>query len=147
MNKLIISKPMVTKSAAGYYVGQWCYSFCYEPWDRETGYYATFEQADKVLRELHGDDVTTMEEFSKLIDPIAKADHEAYQAGRKQDLEIRCVDCKTLYHLHVNETDYDNYMQGKEFIQVAFKYLDADEREMISSKTCPVCFNKQFGEE
>ena len=40
---------MVCKSAAGFYLGQWCPQ-C-GPYDRHSGYYPTREMADKLLEE------------------------------------------------------------------------------------------------
>jgi hypothetical protein len=46
----------VLKSAAGYYIGFFCYSmpkgneeFCYGPYSRESGYYRSSEEAEKAM--------------------------------------------------------------------------------------------------
>lgn len=47
-NWLIIG---VQHSNAGYYVGYWCDND--GPYSRESGYYRTFEEAEKALKEKH----------------------------------------------------------------------------------------------
>lgn len=52
---MIISEYKVMQSAAGYYVGRTCtepdYPYIQMPYDRATGYFATKEEAEYVLRE------------------------------------------------------------------------------------------------
>jgi hypothetical protein len=48
----------VLKSAAGYYIGFFCYSmpknddaeFCYGPYSRESGYYRRYEEAEAAMK-------------------------------------------------------------------------------------------------
>ena len=52
-----VSKPMVMKSGAGFYVGQVCVENgdpldWIQPYDRMSGYFATAEEAEKYLQEL-----------------------------------------------------------------------------------------------
>lgn len=65
---LFVSYFMVMQSAAGYYIGQYCYEdmgdgeWLLQPYDRDTGYYKTREQAELMLKGYKGEARTETEE-------------------------------------------------------------------------------------
>lgn len=60
------------------------------------------------------------------------------------DRKVACRTCRNVQTITVNADDYARW-QGGEYAQVAFPYLTADEREMLISATCVVCWNRMFG--
>ena len=73
---LFVSRDMVCKSAAGYYLGRYCYEYysgnpedknnwCLQPYSRCSGYYSNFYLADSALRQckLDGEIIEMEEEF------------------------------------------------------------------------------------
>lgn len=62
-----------------------------------------------------------------------------------QAFEIKCRVCDTKHTVMVTDVDVADWQGGK-FAQDAFPYLTADERELIMSQTCGVCWDKQFPE-
>jgi hypothetical protein len=61
-------------------------------------------------------------------------------------LTLRCRQCNKQYVFTVDHDDYNRWIEG-ELIQRAMPYLNADQREMLISKTCGPCFDKMFGPE
>lgn len=57
--------------------------------------------------------------------------------------EITCNICKKPHTLSLNPKDFQDWVSGKK-AQHAFPYLSADERELLISGTCGVCFEKLF---
>ena len=55
-----------------------------------------------------------------------------------------CPFCGKGHEIEVNEMDYLDWKDG-ELAQVAFPYLEADEREMLISGICPKCWDEMFG--
>lgn len=53
----------------------------------------------------------------------------------------RCVSCKKMHEILVNSGDYHRWLRG-DLIQDAMPYLTLDERELLISGWCGVCFNK-----
>ena len=58
----------------------------------------------------------------------------------------RCRVCGKLFYIAVLVDDLLKYHKGT-LIQDAFPYLSADERELLISRTCPVCWNGIFSDE
>ena len=58
----------------------------------------------------------------------------------------RCPFCGRANEVEVNEMDYLDWSDG-ELAQVAFPYLSANEREILISGICPVCWFNTFGSE
>ena len=54
-----------------------------------------------------------------------------------------CPFCGRGNEVEVNEIDYLDWSDG-ELAQVAFPYLNANEREMLISGICPTCWDKMF---
>ena len=54
-----------------------------------------------------------------------------------------CPMCGESHEVTVYEDDYLRWCDG-ELAQVAFPYLNADEREMLISGICPTCWDKMF---
>jgi hypothetical protein len=52
----------------------------------------------------------------------------------------QCPDCGHGEDIVVNERDYFRWRSGM-FVQDAFPYLSADEREMIKTGICPDCWD------
>ena len=59
--------------------------------------------------------------------------------------EVVCVRCGETVFIKAHVTDLKDWIEGK-LIQDALPYLDADEREILISKTCGDCFDELFGE-
>ena len=67
-------------------------------------------------------------------------------SGRDGVVEVQCRCCGNMVDIYVNVEDFDSWQNG-EYIQNAFPYLSADEREILISQTCGPCFDKMFGED
>lgn len=52
-----------------------------------------------------------------------------------------CPDCKKVGRVEVEEADFYRW-QKDELIQVAFPYLDSDQREMLMTGYCKECWAK-----
>lgn len=59
------------------------------------------------------------------------------------DLPVMCRICKDTHILRVHSYDLTRWQNG-EYVQNAFRYLSADERELLVSNTCPSCWDKIF---
>lgn len=59
--------------------------------------------------------------------------------------DISCMQCKKDFKLEVKEEDYTKWKSGT-YIQHAFPYLSAGERELLISGICGDCFDKMFKE-
>jgi hypothetical protein len=60
---------------------------------------------------------------------------------RTDMIQATCRQCKVSVELLVNITDVADWKLGK-YIQDAMPYLSVDERELLISGTCGVCFDK-----
>ena len=58
-------------------------------------------------------------------------------------LELECKYCDYKEIITVPEADYISWHNG-EYIQDAFPYLTAGQRELMLSNTCDTCWNKFF---
>ena len=58
-------------------------------------------------------------------------------------LELQCQYCDYQETIIVPEADYISWHNG-EYIQDAFPYLTAGQRELMLSNTCDTCWNKFF---
>ena len=56
----------------------------------------------------------------------------------------KCTVCGNRTLLEVNAADYERYNAGA-YIQDAFPYLSADQRELLISGTHPECWDGLFG--
>jgi hypothetical protein len=61
-------------------------------------------------------------------------------------LELECMYCNYKEVITVREADYISWHNGQ-FIQDAFPYLTAGQRELMISNTCDTCWNKFFPED
>ena len=66
---------------------------------------------------------------------------------RNVNLRIQCHMCNEIYTLQVAEDDAYEYLASpnRRHIQDIFPYLNADERELLISHTCPKCWIAMFG--
>lgn len=64
---------------------------------------------------------------------------------RNMTMVVACRLCREPQAFDVNGDDWARW-KGGEYVQVAFPYLDAGEREMLVSATCDRCWHKMFGE-
>lgn len=62
------------------------------------------------------------------------------------ELECLCEHCEYEENILVHEDDYDAWHNGV-FVQDAFPYLTAAQRELMISNTCDNCWKKFFGED
>ena len=59
---------------------------------------------------------------------------------------LECVGCSQEVTIDANPRDVEAWRDG-DLIQNVMSYLDADQREMFISGTCPTCWTKMFGED
>ena len=59
---------------------------------------------------------------------------------------LECTGCSQEVAIDANPRDVDEWRNG-DLIQNVMSYLDADQREMFISGTCPTCWTKMFGED
>lgn len=64
---------------------------------------------------------------------------------RNFTIEAICPRCRKVHPILVNIEDYLDWHAGMRLTQEAFPYLNADEREMLISGTCPTCWDEMFG--
>ena len=64
--------------------------------------------------------------------------------GREWKIAVKCRTCGTNISLLVNMSDMIAWKDGK-YIQEAMPYLSADERELLISQTCGICWEEMFG--
>jgi len=67
-------------------------------------------------------------------------------APQTVNVSITCRVCSSNHLVPVNRCDFDAWQEG-ELIQKAFPYLSADERELLKSRTCGVCWDAMFSED
>jgi len=53
---------------------------------------------------------------------------------------IKCIMCDESHDISVIEKDYQAWLKREKLAQDAFPYLDADNRELLISETCPTCW-------
>ena len=58
--------------------------------------------------------------------------------------EKKCHECQEVVELQVRKTDFIAYQNG-DFVQDAFPYLSAGDRELLISGICSTCFDTLFG--
>ena len=58
-------------------------------------------------------------------------------------LSLKCHHCEASQRVSVNYADVQAWKDGA-LIQDALPYLNADQRELLISKTCGPCFDKMF---
>ena len=59
-------------------------------------------------------------------------------------MNLQCVHCDKTHQISVNYEDVQAWKNGA-LIQDVMSYLNADQRELLISKTCGPCFDKMFG--
>jgi hypothetical protein len=59
-------------------------------------------------------------------------------------VNVICQECNKTFSLNVNSLDFMAWKIYGQFIQTAFPYLTADERELLISSYCGDCFDKLF---
>ena len=64
-------------------------------------------------------------------------------AKRQFRIYATCNTCEETECLLVDRQDFIDWRGGK-YIQDAMPYLSVDERELMISRTCGVCFDKMF---
>lgn len=66
-------------------------------------------------------------------------------AFAKQTYSVTCEMCGKTVNIEAYPQDISDWENG-ELIQSALPYLNADEREILISKTCGECFDRMFGD-
>jgi hypothetical protein len=64
----------------------------------------------------------------------------------REEFFVICQTCYKKYTMHISKNDFYAWEHGK-YVQDAFPYLNADERELLISHTCGSCFDAMFPEE
>lgn len=62
------------------------------------------------------------------------------------DLNVQCGICRQMFAITVTTDDYEEWKAGA-FVQRAFPYLTAAQRELLISKTCGPCFDRLFADD
>ena len=62
-------------------------------------------------------------------------------------IEVTCVRCKSKHTILVPTDGYKLWTSGQKHIQDALPGLSADERELLMSGICPICWDKLFGDD
>ena len=61
----------------------------------------------------------------------------------KIELKRNCPVCRRTQFVVVEQEDYDKYQNGM-YVQDAFPYLRAEQREMFITGICSECWKKMF---
>lgn len=56
---------------------------------------------------------------------------------------VTCRSCGRRFEIQFEFEDYENWCNGT-LIQDAFPYLTADERELLKTQTCGLCWERMF---
>lgn len=95
-------------------------------------------------------ELDVMQEYQKFFTMNATERAQLSDAVRKlldvRSVNVRCVMCQQVHTLNVRAEDVDAWKNGKH-AQDAFPYLNAGDRELLISRTCPKCWAEMFGEE
>lgn len=59
------------------------------------------------------------------------------------NVTVTCPICGAESHMVLDYRSFESWMNG-ELVQNAFPYLDANERERITSGICPECWDRMF---
>lgn len=62
----------------------------------------------------------------------------------KITIPVKCRCCGTEYKIRVYPEDLSAFNRGDKLVQEAFPYLSPDDRELLLTRTCPVCWDKLF---
>jgi len=62
------------------------------------------------------------------------------------NVTVTCPFCGSESHMVLDYRSFENWLNG-ELVQNAFPYLDANERERITSGICPECWDRMFPSE
>lgn len=63
----------------------------------------------------------------------------------KFEIAVLCPICHEEHSVYVEKADYYRWLRGAH-VQNAFSYLNASEREILISGTCPECWDNLFKE-
>lgn len=66
--------------------------------------------------------------------------------AEKIKMRETCCQCGCVVELEVKKKDYEKYLSGA-LIQDCFPYLSAEDREIMISHICPVCWDEMFGQD
>ena len=61
--------------------------------------------------------------------------------NRSVPLKASCCACGDEYYVLVDLDDLEDWIDGKGYAQDIFHYLTPNERELIISATCPLCWD------
>lgn len=61
------------------------------------------------------------------------------------NLQVECRMCNSEHVITVSKEAYEKHKNGAH-VQDAFPTLNANQRELLISGTCPTCWDKIFGE-
>lgn len=62
------------------------------------------------------------------------------------DIKVKCFMCNKEYTVTVADQDFNKWRAGA-FVQDAFPYLTAGQRELLISNSCEKCFDNLFAPE
>ena len=62
-------------------------------------------------------------------------------------VDIKCVSCGEVYHVHITPEQYHKICERKECIQDILPDVEPGIRELFISGICPECWNNLFKEE
>lgn len=61
-----------------------------------------------------------------------------------KQINIKCNQCKKVFHFTITEEQYKQYISGEGLIQNIFPEIQPEYRELFISQICPDCWNKIF---
>ena len=61
-------------------------------------------------------------------------------------MQIKCQTCGEYREVRVTGEDLVKWDESGQYVQVFFPYLSEDERELLVSGTCGVCFDRMFAD-
>jgi hypothetical protein len=61
----------------------------------------------------------------------------------REPFNVECLSCHKIYVFSISHGDYFDWQHGKH-AQYAFPYLTNDERELLMSQTCGLCYDWMF---
>ena len=74
-------------------------------------------------------------------------DPDLWPTGRQEFFVICQAYCGKRYTVYIDPEDYAVWKSGEAFVQDAFPYLTAAERELLMTQVCGECFDRMFPEE
>ena len=66
------------------------------------------------------------------------------ETKEKTTLHSSCYHCDKTQSVEVNRQDLSDWCEGKKLIEVAFPYLNKEQRQIIKGSICGYCWHSLF---